>query len=56
MEYAGDTAPEVWRRGLAIVLDGLRAGADVRPMTTPALTDDELESTMACSLHTHGRR
>jgi AcrR family transcriptional regulator len=56
MEYAGDTAPEVWRRGLAIVLDGLRAGPDVRAMTTPALTDDELESTMACSLHTHGRR
>jgi AcrR family transcriptional regulator len=56
MEYAGDTAPEVWRRCLAIVLDGLRAGPDARPLTTPALTDDELASTMACGFRPRARR
>jgi AcrR family transcriptional regulator len=56
MEYAGDTAPEVWRRCLAIVLDGLRAGPGARPLMTPALTDDELASTMACSLRPHAHR
>jgi AcrR family transcriptional regulator len=56
MEYAGDAAPEVWRRCLAIVLDGLRAGPESRPLTTPALTDDELESTMAGSLRGRVRR
>ena len=47
MEYAGDTAPEVWRRGLAIVLDGLRARPDATAFAAPALTDDELDATMA---------
>ena len=56
MEYAGDTAPEIWRRCLAIVLDGLRAGPDAHPLTTPALTDDELDSTMASSLRRRARR
>ena len=41
---------------LAIVLDGLRAGPESRPLTTPALTDDELESTMARSLRPRARR
>lgn len=35
--------PEVWRRCLAVVLDGLRARPDLTPMAEPALTPAELE-------------
>jgi AcrR family transcriptional regulator len=56
MDYAGDTAPEVWRRCLAVVLDGLRAGPGMRSLTVPALTDDQLDATMACGLGARARR
>jgi AcrR family transcriptional regulator len=49
MDYGGDIAPDVWRRCLAVVLDGLRARPDTRELTVPALTDDELHATMACN-------
>jgi AcrR family transcriptional regulator len=51
MEYAGEVAPEVWRRYLAVVLDGLRAGPSAQtPMASPALTDTQLEGAMARGL------
>lgn len=36
-----DVAPDVWRRSLALFLDGLRAGA-ARPLPAPALTAGQL--------------
>jgi AcrR family transcriptional regulator len=51
MEYAGDVAPELWRRYLAIVLDGLRAGAAApTPMASAALSDEQLDGVMARGL------
>jgi AcrR family transcriptional regulator len=47
MEYTGDIAPEAWRRYLAIVLDGLRAGAGQTPLPAAALTDEQLDGAMA---------
>lgn len=40
---AQQVRPEVWRRCLAVVLDGLRARPGLTPMAEPALTHDELE-------------
>lgn len=50
MEYTGDVAPEVWRRYLAILLDGLRAGAAVSPLGAAALSDEQLDGAMARGL------
>ena len=47
MEYAGTVAPDVWRRYLAILLDGMRAGAARTPLAPVALTDDQLEVVMS---------
>jgi AcrR family transcriptional regulator len=41
IEVAGDVAPEIWRRQLAFVLDGLRSTA-ATPVAQPPLTDDQL--------------
>jgi len=41
IELAGDTAPDVWRRQLGFVLDGLRA-ANATPPAAPPLTDAQL--------------
>jgi AcrR family transcriptional regulator len=56
MEYAGETAPDVWRRCLSVVLDGLRAAPGARTLPVPALTDDQLDATMACGLSARPRR
>jgi AcrR family transcriptional regulator len=57
MEYAGETAPDVWRRCLAVVLDGLRAGPDARsPFPAAALSDAQLDATMACGFRPPPRR
>jgi AcrR family transcriptional regulator len=50
MEYTGDVAPEVWRRSLAIVLDGLRAEAARTLLAPAALSDDQLDGVMARGL------
>jgi AcrR family transcriptional regulator len=51
IEYAGDASPELWRRYLALVLDGLRAGPSARtPMAPEALTDTALDAVMARGL------
>jgi AcrR family transcriptional regulator len=42
--YAGQVRPEIWRRYLALFLDGLRPAATVLP--EPALTPDELVQAM----------
>lgn len=41
IELAGDTAPDVWRRHLGFVLDGLRA-ENATALRAPALTDAQL--------------
>jgi AcrR family transcriptional regulator len=46
--YAHDVQPEIWRRLLGIVLDGLRPARDgATPLPVPALTQDEFERVMA---------
>src|SRR4051794_23656707 len=47
IEYAGEFAPDVWRRYLAVLLDGLRADAARTPLAPAALTDDELDRVMS---------
>jgi AcrR family transcriptional regulator len=47
IEYAGDVAPDLWRRYLAIVLDGLRAEAQRTPLAPQALSDDQLDVVMS---------
>jgi hypothetical protein len=50
IEYAGDVAPDVWRRYLAIVMDGLRAEAARTPLAPAALSDDQLDGVMSRGL------
>ena len=42
IELAGDVAPEIWRRQLGFVLDGLRCEA-AHPLEQPPLTDAQLK-------------
>jgi AcrR family transcriptional regulator len=42
LELAGDVAPELWRRQLAFMFDGLRT-ASATPISAPPLTDVQLE-------------
>lgn len=52
-EYAGHVHPEVWRRYLALIIDGLRPSRDgVSPLPAPSLTAEEIEQ----SMRTHGQR
>jgi AcrR family transcriptional regulator len=50
IEYAGDVAPDVWRRYLALLLDGMRAGAARTPLACDALSDEQLEGVMSRGL------
>jgi AcrR family transcriptional regulator len=50
MEYTSDVAPDVWRRYVAVVLDGMRADAARTPMAPAALSDDQLDSVMATGM------
>ena len=46
-EMTRHVSPDLWRRYLALVLDGMRpAGADVTPFTVPALEPEEMEKAM----------
>jgi AcrR family transcriptional regulator len=45
-EYAGPVQPEVWRRYLALFIDGMRASGDVSELPVPALTPTEIEQCM----------
>jgi hypothetical protein len=52
-EYASYAQPEVWRRYLTLIIDGLRPSRDgVSPLPTPALTPREMEQ----SMRVHGQR
>jgi AcrR family transcriptional regulator len=47
VDYTHDVDPEVWRRLLAIVLDGLRTRRDgPSPLPTPPLADEQLDRAM----------
>ncbi|MET9908264.1 hypothetical protein ABZZ74_15825 [Streptomyces sp. NPDC006476] len=41
-----DTAPDAWRRNIAFLLDGLRTEAVHHPLSTGALTQQELYAAM----------
>jgi hypothetical protein len=46
-QFARRVKPEIWRRYLALVLDGLRPERDgVSPLPVPALLPDEFEMIM----------
>jgi AcrR family transcriptional regulator len=46
-QLARDVSPEIWRRYLGLVLDGMRAEREgVTPLPVPALAPEELEKTM----------
>jgi AcrR family transcriptional regulator len=47
IEYAGDVEPDLWRRYLAVMLDGLRAEAARTPMAPAALQQDQLDVVMS---------
>jgi len=52
-DYAATTKPEVWRRYLAMLIDGLRPARDsVTELPIPPLTADDLVAAMGA----HGRR
>lgn len=47
IDYTHDVEPDVWRRQLAIVLDGLRTRRDgPTPLPTPPLADEQLDRAM----------
>jgi AcrR family transcriptional regulator len=50
-DVTGDTAPDLWRRYLPMLLDGLRAGSGT-PLPVPPVAEDLLRSAMA----THKQR
>jgi AcrR family transcriptional regulator len=46
-QFARPASPEIWRRYLTVMLDGLRPGREgVTPLPVPALSPEELEKTM----------
>jgi AcrR family transcriptional regulator len=52
-EYAGPVQPDIWRRYLALIIDGMRASRDgVSELPVAALTPDEIER----SMRAHGER
>jgi AcrR family transcriptional regulator len=49
-DFAGEVAPQLWRRYFDIMIDGLRAqpGQDRAPELSPALDQSKLDSAMRC--------
>ncbi len=49
-DFAGEVAPQLWRRYFDIMIDGLRAqpGQDREPELAPALDQQKLDSAMRC--------
>jgi AcrR family transcriptional regulator len=46
-EYAGSVKPDIWRRYLGLIIDGMRASRDgVSALPVPALTPMEIERSM----------
>ncbi|HZC41812.1 MAG TPA: TetR/AcrR family transcriptional regulator [Streptosporangiaceae bacterium] len=49
-EYAGEARPEIWRRYLGLITDGLRPARDgTSPLPVPALSPHEMEATIQAS-------
>ncbi len=52
-EYAHESRPEIWRRYLTLLIDGMHASRDaITPLPVPALLPQEMERTMV----RHARR
>ena len=47
-ESSRDVAPDVWRRMMTVVLDGLRAECARSELVTPALEQEQINAVMAC--------
>lgn len=45
-EYAGHVAPELWRRYVALLLDGMRAHPGQQPIAVDALDDRQMDEAM----------
>jgi AcrR family transcriptional regulator len=45
-DFAGEVAPDAWRRLLALVVDGLRARDGLTPMAAPALERPQVDQAM----------
>ena len=45
-EYAGHVEPELWRRYVALLLDGMRAHPGQRPIAVHALDDPQMDEAM----------
>jgi AcrR family transcriptional regulator len=57
IDMAHDVAPELWRRYLAIILQGLRANpAPPTPLTPPALSPERMDDVLVASWNTRPRR
>jgi AcrR family transcriptional regulator len=53
-QFARQVSPEIWRRYLAVILDGLRPErADVTPLPVPAMLPAEFEMTMRQNVPRH---
>jgi AcrR family transcriptional regulator len=53
VDYAGHAQPDIWRRCLSILVDGLRAGGgDRSPLRPDPLTPDQVDQAMS-SWHPH---
>ena len=47
-ESSRDVAPDVWRRTMTIVLDGLRADCARSELVAPALDEEHADEVLAC--------
>ena len=47
IDFSGDVAPELWRRYVALLLDGLRARPDGAPLPGDPLTPAQLDAAMS---------
>jgi AcrR family transcriptional regulator len=53
-EYAATIRPDIWRRYLTLLIDGLRPARDtVTPLPVPAATPEELGAAMRANGHRH---
>jgi AcrR family transcriptional regulator len=54
VDYTRDVQPDIWRRGLSLVVDGLRAGpGELTPLRPDPLTPDEVDQAMRSWHPTH---
>ncbi|HEX2300564.1 MAG TPA: TetR/AcrR family transcriptional regulator, partial [Pseudonocardiaceae bacterium] len=47
-EYGAEVDPELWRRYLTLLLDGLRTGGGPSELPRPALDPEHLDDAMRC--------